>query len=555
MGASLTSGQHSAAIAWACAPSQIKPVHIAGSAGPSLGASRSHSSLFPEQNFGNSIGFSILVTAVVTAARQRHRTLRQATGGPPASAKRVATRLKKARREEKFGKVLMRDKNRPPPALATPKSGAWTEGRPENENLRQGEFRSPWTNQVYDRWAPIGLKQTGTDRQGGLGRARAYETPKQQQIREALEQEGGKNVPEWQKFQPGLAPPHLLPAKMRETGLPAKFKVRHAQKAGNFADIFKQLIVQTVVDLKVQKQDKVSPIWYVETCCGEGEYHVQRLQKVGEERPPPQWPTSEDFFSCLQDQDLTYMPAEIRGWMDSVRMLNSQTEGFEVQGLHADADPSEAIQWLPSTALVALRLLRKQDPVTLYEDHPVSFAALLNFVRNWSSGWQPHVELCHRDGMKAVRYRFIDREKCAISKVHGQLSGHRGIVFIDADWNRGSEAQRCKALITRLRKHWRAATVMVTYPLGPDFEHKARNFNKEVREADRSLDLVTVEIFVDNKNWHPGSQQAKWRGYGVLMSSPPHTTIERCRAALTIMCEELGKMEGSSPMHVTVEQL
>ena len=35
--------------------------------------------------------------------------------------------------------------------------------------------RSPWTGQVYDRWAPIGLKQKGTDRQGGLGRAGALD--------------------------------------------------------------------------------------------------------------------------------------------------------------------------------------------------------------------------------------------------------------------------------------------------------------------------------------------------------------------------------------------
>lgn len=33
--------------------------------------------------------------------------------------------------------------------------------------------------QVYDRWSPEGKIQSKTDRQGGLARARAFETPTQ----------------------------------------------------------------------------------------------------------------------------------------------------------------------------------------------------------------------------------------------------------------------------------------------------------------------------------------------------------------------------------------
>mmetsp|Transcript_94305 Transcript_94305/g.299352 ORF Transcript_94305/g.299352 Transcript_94305/m.299352 type:complete len:461 (+) Transcript_94305:2-1384(+) len=459
----------------------------------------------------------------------------------PAPLKRRWKRERKARKPDPY---------RPPPLGygGAPRSGAWKEQRPESEAMRQGEFQSPWTGQVYDRWAPIGLKQKGIDRQGGLGRSRAYETPTQRKIREALHP-NEQVVKEHEKFYPGLAPPHLQPPPKKE-----KVPVRHAYRAGNFSDIFKQLVVQTVVDLKVQKKE--SPVWYVEPCGGEGEYHVSRLRKPGEERPPMYWPTAEVLFEALDGQDMTYMPPEVRGWMETVRLLNRRQEGFEVEGPDADADPeADGIQWLPSTAMMALRLLRKQDPVTIFEDNPVGFAALFNFVRNFGESFAPHIELIFADGFKSMRRRYVEKKDKDASKAHGPLSGQRGIVFVDPDYTRGSEAARCKDTIVSLRKHWHAATVMVTYPLGPKYEHKARQFNRRVHEGDPSLDLLMAEVYVDTPGWTEGSEEDQWRGCGVLVSSPPHTCAERIRAALSVVCQELAGLPGASEMRVVVEQL
>lgn len=288
--------------------------------------------------------------------------------------------MRAQKRENKLRKQMKKGINpdRPPPAGASggPTGGAWKEGRPEGEDERQGEYRSPWTGQVYDRWAPIGLKQKGTDRQGGLGRARAYETPQQRQIREAYEQDG-EDVSEEEKFYPGISPNDQEP---RRGPKKEKKLLRHANVAGGYKDIFKQLLVHTVVDLRVQKAE--SPVWYVETCGGEGEYSVKN-------RKPDmkiEWPSVEGLYEVLEKQDMTYMPTELKAWMESVRFLNRESEGgFDVTGAGAEADAQvEGVQWLPSTLLVALQSLRKQDPVTVFEDNPVAFAALFNFVRNFS---------------------------------------------------------------------------------------------------------------------------------------------------------------------------
>jgi hypothetical protein len=135
------------------------------------------------------------------------------------------------------------NRNQPPPTTSrSPKTGAWSDEIPESESMRQGQFKSPWTGQVYDRWAPEGVKQQKTDRQGGLGRARAFETPAQRDLRTAPVE---KEVPDWQKYYPGTAPARLEPPKRNK-----KLLDRHAYRAGSFSDIFKQLVVSTMIDLK-----------------------------------------------------------------------------------------------------------------------------------------------------------------------------------------------------------------------------------------------------------------------------------------------------------------
>lgn len=458
------------------------------------------------------------------------------------------------------------NRNRPPPAFASgaPTSGAWEEGRPESENLRQGEFKSPWTGQVYDRWAPIGLKQKGTDRQGGLGRSRAYETPMQRKIQKALEP-GEKAVAEWEQYYPGLAPPHLMPTPRAKKEFP-----RHATCAGGFPDIFKQLLVQTVVDLKVKKSEK--PLWYMELCAGEGEYSTRRLRKTLDEPLPQavQCPTAEDFYEVLSKQDLTYMPMEVRNWFETVKELNTADQSFEVKrpGRQDDEEDEGVVkavvkeeegqlQWLPSTALCALKLLRKQDPVTLLEDKKIAFAALFNFVRNFSHKFEAHIELKLDDGFMTTNRWFITGKSDRPS-THGKNNDKRGLIFADCDFARGGEAHRLMQLMVRMRKHWMAATVIVTYPLSPNFEPRARKLLRNIIEEDPKLDLLQVEMYVDtpdyDEEWEDETR-AKWYGCGALISTPPHTTAERVRAALSVMCEELSSREGGTPMRVTVEAL
>lgn len=482
------------------------------------------------------------------APRLGLRASRGTRGGPSGPVIRQRKREKQEKKEEARFRL---DPNRPPPAGASggPRSGAWTNGRPEAEAQRQGEYKSPYTGQVYDRWAPIGLKQKGTDRQGGLGRSRAYETPQQRKVREALNPDE-QVVPEWQKYYPGLAPEHLVPPDKKP-----KVPPRHGPWAGSYTDLFKQILVQTVVDLKVSKSE--APLWYVEVCGGEGEYHVSRGRRPEDEGPPPaglRWPTAEALYEVLSKQDMTYMPPELRGWMDAVQLLNQEGDDFEVRGPGAVLAPKTAgIQWLPSTTLMALMRLRKQDPVTLFEDNPIAYAALFNFVRNFSPKLAPHVELTFRDGFRATRRFFVD--KSLESKAHGPLNSRRGLVFADADFARGREYQRLLDMVVPMRTHWRAATVVTTYPLNPFTEFKARKYLLDVRESDKSLQLLTAEIYVDNPDWEPEADEPKWRGCGALIASPPHTTAERLRAALGVMCQELSKQPGALEMRVRVEEM
>jgi len=439
------------------------------------------------------------------------------------------------------------DPHRPTPidTRATPGTGAWENGVPESEGLRQGEFRSPYTGKVYDRWAPNGLQQQKTDRQGGLGRARAYETPQQRLLREAM-QEQNRRTPEHEKFYPGLAPPEFAPRTKREP----RARFRHARRAGNYADIFKQLVVRVLCDLKVSKSEK--PCWYVEPLGGEGEYHIGRLKLPDEERPALHWPTVEDLYEALlQHEDTTQLPQDVQSWLEVMNFLNNpEDQDFETTGdeMPSDDEGSGSTTWLPSTLLVAALGLRKQDPVTMWEDNPIAFAALFNFVRNFNDRLQAHIELIHRDGWKGMKHMFIDKK--ADSQAHGPLAGRRGLVVIDPDYTRGSEVHMCQAAIKELSKHWTAATVAVTYPISHDHQFKATRFINDVRKANEKLSLLKLEWYIDTPDGQPSDSQAPWRGVGVLVSNPPFQLEERVRDAL----EAVGEVLCSSPdTHMRIE--
>jgi 23S rRNA A2030 N6-methylase RlmJ len=405
---------------------------------------------------------------------------------------------------------------------------------------------------VYDRWAPIGLRQRTTDRQGGLGRSRAYETPTQRKIRDPNEAEQALEM-ELDRYRGG--------GLAQRTEKLEKPKWRCAKKAGGFQDLFKQMVVQTVLDLKIQKKE--TPVWYVEPCAGEGEYHVKRLRSEEEfegGRHPLPWPRLESLYEVLKDKDLDGMPPEIRSWMEAVRLMNDDSDDFVTKGLHAESEV-DGIQWLPSTLHVALNLLREQDPVTVFEDNPVSYTALVNYVRNFSPRFKAHTEVVHLEGFKSLYHRFFTKNKNSTSKAHGKLDGQRGLVVIDPDWRRGCTAKQIERNVVDADKHWQAATVMVMYPLTPRTEHKARKLNKKIREMKPNLDLLTAELYVNNPRWTPYLSDEdkehipRWHGTGVLISKPPFTTAERIRAALAAMCQELSKMPGASEMRVTVEKL
>jgi 23S rRNA A2030 N6-methylase RlmJ len=459
------------------------------------------------------------------------------------------------------------DKSRPPPEFTgqRPGSGAWGEGRPETEDQRQGLYKSPWTGQVYDRWAPIGLKQRSTDRQGGLGRSRAFQTPTQMNLN--IVGDENKVMQEADYYDPDLVPAHLRPPERKPKPI-----YRCAQKAGCFPDILKQIVVQTIVDLKVQKAQ--SPVWYVEPCAGEGEYHVSRLghKRMAESgvRRPLDWPTTEVLYETLNNLDedqMMRMPKEVQGWMNVVRSLNEENPDFEVKGEAADARPEDGIQWLPSSLHCALQYLRPQDPVTLFEDNPASFASMFNFIRNFSERFAPHIELLFLDGFKSVEERFFKVNKRHVSEAHGSVRDEkgnkkRGVIFIDSDWNRGGEKTYWnERLVTEHKVHWNAATVVMTYPITPNQEVKVRNLNRRVRQSSKTLDLLTVEMYVNNPLWSPNLTEEeqirvpRWRGCGCLISNPPYTTAERIRSAMGAICKELSKRDDALEMRVSVEKL
>jgi len=229
-------------------------------------------------------------------------------------------------------------------------------------------------------------------------------------------------------------------------------------------------------------------------------------------------------------------------------------------------EKQEGPQWLPSTALMALRLLREQDPVTLWEENTFAFASLANFVRNWSSKFAPKIELIKKDGLRWAKRRWCEQKygnwNKAVSPVFGQWEGQRGVVLLDPPLRQNRFVNvASEDLMKDLHKHWFSATVVSTYVITPAREQKVRANHKKIRAHKKSMDLWTIELTVSNADYYDGCEMegkpGKFRTWGCLISGPPYTTCERAKDAMELIIEELGVMPEAkkSPMSVKVERL
>src|SRR5689334_17465906 len=194
---------------------------------------------------------------------------------------------------------------------------------------------------------------------------------------------------------------------------------RHLFHAGNFADVFKHVLLTRLL-ISLNQKDK--PYFFLDTHAGIGRYDFTHpwAQKVRE--------YESGIAKVWKQKDV---PDELAPYMEAVRREN----------------PDGKLRYYPGSPLIARRLIRPVDRIALTELNKTDFAELeALFAR------ERRVQVQLMDGHQALKAHLPPKER-------------RGLVLIDSSFDRAKEFARLVAAIDTAYKRWETGIYALWYPL------------------------------------------------------------------------------------------
>lgn len=264
---------------------------------------------------------------------------------------------------------------------------------------------------------------------------------------------------------------------------------RHAYHAGNFADVFKHIILVRIIEYFKRKE---AAFRVFDTHAGVGVYDLASPEtaKTGE------WISGIGRF------------CEVEPGKEIARLIHPY---LEVVAQYRDGSLLTAY---PGSPMIIRKLLRKQDRLSLCELHPEDSEKL---AANFAGDYQVRVN--QLDGWLVPGAHLPPKEK-------------RGLMLIDPPFEETEEFERLKSAIEKSHRRWKGGTVMAWYPL----KHE-----KQVGDFASDLKNSGIEKLLRIEFWLEASKtEAEFRGCGMIIKNPPFTLTSELNKILPFLCKTLG---------------
>jgi 23S rRNA (adenine2030-N6)-methyltransferase len=269
---------------------------------------------------------------------------------------------------------------------------------------------------------------------------------------------------------------------------------RHAYHAGNFADVFKHVML---VRILVYLARKPSAFRVVDTHAGDGFYDLAGVEaeKTGE------WREGIARLVAAQAQ----IPAEVAALIAPYLAI--------VAPCLAGESPR-----YPGSPAIAAALLRQQDRMIFCDAHPEVAA---NLKRNF-----------HRDR----RVKIIEIDGFIALGAYVPPIERRGLILIDPPFEAKDEFSRiAKHLEGALRK-WPTGSYMVWFPIKD--RQAVTQFYKQISDVFSAAgikDALQIEFWVDDVG-----PDVPLAGNGIVLINPPYVLEAEARVVLPYLAEVLG---------------
>ena len=254
---------------------------------------------------------------------------------------------------------------------------------------------------------------------------------------------------------------------------------RHIYHAGNFADVFKHVVL---VQLFAALARKEAGCFVLDTHAGIGRYDL-----TGEEAQK----NREYADGVLRLADCPDAPAAVRDYQALVAAENAGCAAF---------------RYYPGSPRLVRALLRPQDRLVLTELHKADHAALRQL---FAGDRQVAVHL--QDAYQGLKAFLPPKER-------------RGLVLIDPPYERKDEYQRVTASLQSAYRRWPTGVYALWYPI------MSRSLVERLHagvQATGIARILRVELCVDEP-----SDRTRFAGSGLLIVNPPWPLQDELAAVL-----------------------
>jgi 23S rRNA (adenine2030-N6)-methyltransferase len=268
---------------------------------------------------------------------------------------------------------------------------------------------------------------------------------------------------------------------------------RHAFHAGNFADVFKHIIIARIF---THLREKIAPFRVIDTHAGEGLYDLvgEEASRTGEWR---------DGIGRLADAKFPE---------DATALLAPY-----FSALHA-CNRADELRYYPGSPALARHLMRPQDRLVACELEPRAAAALSRCLRGAAT-----VKVVRIDGWVALNAYVPAKER-------------RGLVIVDPPFEQPDDLIRLADEVTAAHRKWPTGIYLMWYPVkgrdGPD------RFIKRLQRA--GLEKCLRAEFAVASPVPEGGLSA----CGVVVVNPPWRLAAEIRTLAPALLNALGRDAG-----------
>lgn len=264
---------------------------------------------------------------------------------------------------------------------------------------------------------------------------------------------------------------------------------RHSYHAGNFADVFKHIVLVEILQYLMLKDGAVD---YIDTNAGAGLFRLDS-----------------DHALKLQEHKQGISRLQVESWPQLSRYLQI------VQMFNGD----ESAESYPGSPLIATRLLRPQDRAWLFELHPADFELLRENTRD-----DRRVRAKNEDGYKGMLALLPPVSR-------------RALVLIDPSYEVKSEYTQMFDILIRAYKKFATGIYALWYPV------VERSRVDDLVDQFASSDIKRIQRF--ELCVTADSAGRGMTGSGMLVINPPYLLMGKMSELLPQLVAALAAGEGA----------